>query len=338
MDKLGVGLIGLGAISPHHITGLEQVQDRARIVAVCDVDGDKAKKVAQELGAEAYTDHEKLLANDKIDIVDLILPHNLHFPIAMQSMEAGKHVLVEKPMTVKSSQALQLVEKSKELNLKFTVAENTRFVDAYVQGQEVIKNELGTPRLIKTFISGSEVYRLVDASLWKGRKDGSCGGVIIDSGAHSFYLLKWLFGEILDVQTFMEKLIPESQVEDNTVVAGHLKCGAIFMMEVCFTAELPWNEQLEFYGSEGAYIVNQLLNPPVRIYKGKKDLEGSTLPDVPFKPIRWKYDSIGAGAADFVNAVWEDRPTLVDPMDGYYAVKVIEKAYESGSLGQPVKI
>lgn len=336
--KIGIGVIGVGAISRHHFTGYKNVSDRANVVAICDIDPVKAEQAAKDNGAKCYTDYHQLLNDPDVDAVDIILPHTLHYPVAKDCILAKKHVLMEKPMTVVSADALDLIHLAQANGVKFTVAENTRFIAGYTDTENIIHNDIGDIRFVRTFISGTEVYRLVNTDLWKGRIDGSGGGSIIDAGAHSFFLLKWMFGEIEDVQVFKEKLVPQSQVEDNAIVAGHFKKGGIFAVETSFTVEAPWNERLEVYGSTGTVIVDQLRNPPVVIYHGRPDVEGSTVATVPYNPTGWKYVSIAAGASDFVNAIWEDRPTKVNPMDGYYAVRVIEKAYESASLGAPVKI
>ncbi len=188
---------------------------------------------------------------------------------------------------------------------------------------------LGEPRLIRTLISGSEVERLSDTTSWKGRRDGTIGGAIFDAGPHSFYLLKWLFGAIAGVQAVQHRLIPASEVKDHAVVAGRLASGAIFTTEYTFTAEIPWGERCEMYGSEGALIIDQLYNPPALHYRHAHDYEPIPLSTVPYDPRGWKTVSIAAGVADFVHAIADARPPRVDPLDGYYTLLVVEAAYAS---------
>ena len=167
--------------------------------------------------------------------------------------------------------------------------------------------------------------------------DGTGGGAILDAGAHSLYLLKWLVGEIDEVVAYGTKFVDVSQVEDGGIVTGRAKNGAFFSTEFSFIVEAPWNERLEYHGSEGSIIIDQLNNPPAIFYKGGRDIKGTPL-EVEYEPLLWKIKSITDGVKDFVDAIWEDRPPKVDPMDAYYAVKIIEKAYESASAIQPVKI
>jgi predicted dehydrogenase len=337
-DKIGFGLIGLGLISMGHEWAYKQKDDRVEIVALCDIDEKKANRRARKIDANVYLDYRELLADPRVEAVDITLPHTLHYEVAKAALEAKKHVIIEKPITLVSAEALELIQIAQRQDVKFTVAENTRFVAAYIEAENIIKQGiLGEPRLIRTFISGSEVIRLRQTDNWKGRKDGSGGGAIIDAGAHSIYLIKWLAGEIDEVQGYQYKWVEESQVEDNGVVGGRLKNGGLFSTEYSFIVEAPWSERLEFHGDKGSLIIDQIINPPAIYYLGGIDYKG-TLLDVNYDPQMWKINSITDGVKDFVDAVWENRDPLVDPMDGYYAVKVIEKAYESIAIGKPLKV
>ncbi len=333
-ERLGIGIVGLGIISRAHRAGYARVADRATVVAVCDRDGERAAAAAAELGARAYTSLDDLLADPTVEAVDLTLPHDAHYPAARAALAAGRHVLVEKPLALTSDECRSLIEQAREASLTLGVAENTPFVAAYVAVERLLRSgALGEPRLARTLISGSEVARLRDTSLWKGRHAGSGGGAILDAGPHSFYLLRWLLGEPATVRAFHHRLIAESEVDDHAVVAGRMRSGALYTTEYTFTAEIPWGERLELYGSEGSVVVDQLARQPALHFAGADDREGSALPGVPYNPDGWKVDSIAAGVADFVDAVRDGRPPTVSGEDGLHGVLVAERAYESAARG-----
>jgi predicted dehydrogenase len=332
--RLGVGLVGLGIISRAHLAGYARAAEKARVVAVCDQDADRAATVARDLGARAYSSLSALLEDPDVTAVDLTLPHHVHFEATAASLAAGRHVLVEKPFALTSDECRSLISQAHEASLTLGVAENTRFVAAYRTVERLLASgALGEPRLARSFISGSEVARLRDTSLWKGRAAGSGGGAIFDAGPHSFYLLRWLLGELATVRGFHNRLIAESEVDDHAVVAGSLHSGALYSTEFTFTAEIPWGERFELYGSEGSVIVDQLAQPPVIHYAGGDDRDGHPLTEVPYNPGGWKVDSIAAGVADFVDAVREGRAPTVTGEDGLHGVLVAERAYESAAAG-----
>jgi predicted dehydrogenase len=329
-ERIGVGLIGLGSINRAHTVGYLDSSDKARIVAVCDVNAGAVAERAATLGATGYTDYLALLQDPAVEAVDITLPHHLHYRVARAALEHGKHVLVEKPMAGNAAECLELIEIAKRGNRVFTVAENTRFVTAYMEAEKLIRaGTLGEPRLIRTFIYGTEFERLTANDAWFARKADALGGVIIDCGAHSFYLLKWFYGEIASVQAFQAIFVPGSEVEDFAVISGTMTNGAIFSCEFTATAEIPWGERCEIYGSKGSLIIDQLSNPPVVHYRGADDFDGVPIASVAFNPKEWKHQSIADEVKDFVAAIAERRPPAIDPLDGYYAIKVVERSYES---------
>lgn len=335
--RLRVGMIGLGGISYAHEAGFAESAERAVIVAVCDIDDKVARGRAEPYRARAYTSYQELVRDPDIDLVDIALPHSLHHPAALAALENKKHVLIEKPIALTSSEALELIHSASEAGVKFTVAENTRFVTAYLEAEKVIKeNLLGDIRLVRTLIAGSEVARIKDPSSWVGSRAEK--GVILDSGVHTYYLLKWFFGGVRDIQAFSFNILPESEVEDNATLIGHLVNGAQVVSGLSCTAEAPWTERLEVYGSKGTLVVDQLCNPPAMLFLGPEDVDGRPLEGVPYEPLAWKYLSIVEEVKDFVNAVWEDRTPMVDPMDGYHALRVVEAAYVSAAEGRKVAV
>jgi predicted dehydrogenase len=331
---LRIGLAGLGGISRAHLAGYAASEGRAQVVAVCDRDADRADAVARELGARAYADLDDLLADDAVEAVDLTLPHDAHFAAAAAALGAGRHVLCEKPLALTSAECRELIAAARDAGRTLGVAENTRFVTAYVEVEKLLRaGAIGEPRLARTLISGSEVRRLSDPSVWKGRRAGSGGGTIIDAGPHSFYLLRWLLGELETVRAFASRLVAASEVEDHAVVAGRLASGALYTTEYTFTAEIPWGERLELYGSEGSIVVDQLARPPAIRFRGAGDLDGEPLAGVPHAPQTWKRDSIAAGVLDFVDAVLAGREPAVRAEDGLHGVLVAERAYASIAAG-----
>jgi predicted dehydrogenase len=335
-NKVRVGMIGLGGISFSHEAGYNEFAEACEIVALCDINQEEVdNRKAMYPDARGYTRYQDLLADPNVDMVDITAPHTLHYPIAKAALEAGKHVLVEKPITVESAQGEELIALAKREGLKFSVAENTHFITAYLKAEEILKEGLlGDIWSVRSLIAGSEVGRIKDPNLWHGK--APYGGVILDSAVHNFYLYKWLFGGVRDVLGFASKLVPEGEMEDNGLILGHLANGAEFQLNVTCTFEIPWTERLEVYGSKGGMIVDQLADPVVRYYFGSGDIDGTVVPDVPFDPLAWKFNSMVAEVKDFVSAVIGDRSPRVDPEDALYAVKAVEAVEKSIRTKGPV--
>jgi UDP-N-acetyl-2-amino-2-deoxyglucuronate dehydrogenase len=332
--KLRVAILGAGLIAPNHAAGFQEVSNLAQVVAVCDINRENAENLAALFDARIYSDHHELIADPGIDLVDVLLPHHLHHPAAMEVIAAKKHLLLEKPVAVTYQQSMEIYEAAKNAGIHFGIAENTRYIRAYVEAGKIIRSgRLGNITLVRTFLPANERMRLSSGDFW-GKSLSQGGGTLIDSGPHTFYLLKWLFGEIHSLAAFTSQLFKVgSEVEDNADVRGKLTCGADFLSSFSFTAEIPHSERLEVYGTTGSLIVDQLVNPPVKFYAEPVDFDGTPVEGPEYDPMGWHYFSIVEGVKDFVRAVLENRPAAVNPLDCCYAVKVVEKAYESVKNG-----
>jgi len=333
-NKLRVAILGAGLIAPNHAAGFQEVPEQAKVVAVCDINRENAENLAALFDAKIYSDYRELIADPQVDLVDVLLPHHLHYAAAMAVIQAKKHLLLEKPVAVTYKQSLEIYEAAQKAGIHFGVAENTRYIRAYVEAEKMIRaGKLGEITLARTFLPANERIRLSSADFW-GKKSGCGGGTLIDSGPHTFYLLKWLFGEVRELAAFTSQIYKvDSEVEDNADVRGRLANGADFLCSFTFTAEIPHSERLEVYGTTGSLIIDQLANPPVKFYAEPTDFDGTPVEGPEYDPLGWHYFSIVEEVKDFVRTVIEDKPPTVDPLDCCYAVKVIEKAYESARNG-----
>jgi UDP-N-acetyl-2-amino-2-deoxyglucuronate dehydrogenase len=339
-EKLRIGIVGAGLIAPFHATAFQEVGDLAHVTAVCDTDPEAAAEVARMSEARTYREWQELVADPGIDLVDVLLPHHLHKPVALAVIAAGKHLLLEKPVAMTYADALQICAEARRAGVYLGIAENTRFIRAYLAAEKVLKaGELGEILTVRTFLPANERMRLSDPDFW-GRKKAFGGGPLLDSGVHTFYLLKWLFGGVKELVAFTsQKYHLDSEVEDNADVRGVLANEADFLSGFSFTTEVPHAERLEVYGTTGALIIDQLANPVARHYREPTDLDGTALPDVEYDPLGWHFFSVVDGVKDFIHGLVEGRPPTVALEDCCHAVRVSEAAYASAWNGnKPVKV
>ncbi len=325
--SLDIGVIGLGMISPPHLSGFQKAEG-SRLLAVCDRDERKLNEVRSRLNLRGTTDYKELLRDPEVEAVALLLPHQLHFSIAKEAIEAGKHVLVEKPFTIRESEAQELIDLAKRKGVIVALAENTRFVRAYVAAEKMVRNgEFGEIRLVRGFIPDQILDEWADEPEgWKRQPNGAA--VITDCAPHMLYLLIWLFGKIDTVQAIAQRFQKDIDLETHGIIAGKLANGGLFSIEVSSVTEYPRGERVEIYGSKGTLIIDQVLDPPAVFYRGDKDPKGTPVAGVPYDLTGWKRRSIEDGAADFVAAVRAGRQPSISLDDARYTVRLLERAYE----------
>jgi len=329
---VGMGIIGLGLISLSHLSGFQKAEG-SRLVIVCDNDQHKLERVQSSFGVRGTTDYREVLRDREVDAVALLLPHQLHHAIAKEALEAGKHVLVEKPFTIHESEAAELIDLAKRKGLTIALAENTRFVRAYVAAERMMRaNKLGEIRMIRGFIPDQIIDEWLDEpNGWKRQPNGAA--VITDCAPHMLYLLIWYFGRFESLQAISQRFVTDTELETHGIIAGKLANGALFSIEVSSVTEYPRGERVEIYGSAGTLIIDQVLDPPAVFYRGDKDLKGTPLEGVTYDLSGWKRRSIEDGAADFVAAIAAGRHTSISLEDARYTVRLLELAYESIARG-----
>lgn len=331
-DALRIGVVGLGMVSPPHLDGFAEA-DGAEVVVVCDEVAERAEAVQAARGVPAVTDYRDVLADGGVDAVALLLPHQIHYPVARDALEAGKHVYLEKPFTVHEHEAAELIRLAAERGLTLAVAENTRFVDAYLAAEGIVRSgRLGEIRQVRGFIPDQIIDEWADEpDGWKRQPHGAAA--IMDCAPHMLLLLLWLFGDVESLQAIGLPYVPGVALDNLGIIAGRLVTGTLFSVEFSSVTEYPRGERVEIYGAEGTLLIDQVLDPPVVLYRGDTDPKGTPVGEVPYDLARWKRRSIEACARDFVAAVREGRPAAVDLEQARQTVRLVACAYESIARG-----
>lgn len=343
-SRPGVAIVGLGLIARTHAAAYRQLADLVDLVAVCDIDQPKATAFAAEFGGRARTELRDVIADPDVDVVDLILPHHVHVEAAMAVLDAGKHLIIEKPVAGTYAEARAICTRAEEAGVRFMVAENTRYAAAYIAVERLLRaGAIGDVVHARTFLRSNEKAHLSLPGYWRTQY-ALGGGLILDTGAHSFYLLKWLLGEIDEVSAFSTKVFPlPNEIEDTAEVRGRLASGALFSSGFTSVSEVPHSERLELYGTTGGILVDQMSDPVVKVFRGDQDFLGEPVEGVPFGPDAWHpggwhWESVIAEVTDYVRSLVDDRPPLIDAWDTAYAIRVIDAAYESIRTGATVTV
>ncbi len=165
----------------------------------------------------------------------------------------------------------------------------------------------------RTTLRSNEKDHLSQPGYWRTQY-ALGGGLILDTGAHSFYLLKWLLGEFEEVPRLREQAVPARQRDrGHRGGPGHAsRSGAHLSCMFTSVSEVPHSERLELYGTEGGIILDQMADPVVRVFGGHQDFAGEALAGVPYGPDAWHpggwhYESVIAEVTDYVHSLVEGR-------------------------------
>jgi UDP-N-acetyl-2-amino-2-deoxyglucuronate dehydrogenase len=200
MTKLGVAIIGCGAIFPLHAKAISAIKD-VNLLTVVDIDADKATRAGMEYACHATDDYREILNDNRIDVVHLCTPHYLHAEMAVDLLRAGKHVLTEKPIAVDLPSAMRMLEAAEKSSGQLGVVFQNRYNDSSIYIKKMIDSgALGKLLCMKGIVTWHRNESYYKASNWRGRWSTEGGGVLINQTIHSLDLLQWYGGEIKSVK------------------------------------------------------------------------------------------------------------------------------------------
>ncbi|MGB9876294.1 MAG: Gfo/Idh/MocA family protein [bacterium] len=344
MKKLGIGVVGCGAIGPAHAQAAQELEE-TRLVAVCDVREDKARDLAQRFGVDWYTDYEKMLERDDIDIVSICVPSGMHADFGIKAAKAKKHIICEKPLDISLDKCDALIEAAKENNVKLGCIFQRRFTEEI----KFMKGLVEEGRLGKIVLADMDmkIYRsqaYYDSGDWRGtwRLDG--GGCLMNQGVHFVDSFLWIMGPVEWVEAEIGTLAHNIEVEDTAVAILKFKNGAFGAIKATTSAYPGIGARISIAGYKGSAI-------------WKEEPEGSLPGEIAFLEIEGQKKEekeeqrklekgaeegglipfAGAGVfryhllnmRDIIRAIIEDREPLITGEEARKAVELILAIYES---------
>ncbi len=246
-----VAMIGCGGISRAHAQGFRQLSDLFTVRAACDVNVEAANKCAADLpSARVTTDWQEVLGDPEIDAVDILLPHDLHHPVAVAAAEAGKHILLEKPLATTVREGKGIVKAVERAGVACMVAFNERHRWPVRTIKEIVETgRIGEVYLIRTDHNQNPKFA---PKQWYRSKAKSGGGALIGSGIHMLDLLHWFGGEVRYVSAVTRHIPGRVDEEAAACVVVQFADDRIGSLDISWAAPRhPWYQFLVVYGTKG---------------------------------------------------------------------------------------
>ena len=245
----GVGVIGGGSIARAHLNAYRQLPELAKVTALCDLDRKAAESRAAEFGLDAalVTDLGELCARRDVDAVDICLPIKAHLDAILAAVRAGKHVIVEKPMTLNLEEAKTAVRAAREGRVTLMVAQDQRFRPKHTKMRELM------PRLGKIVCARADINQDGEAILAPGHWHFDHRGSLLAIGVHVLDLLRFLIGDVRQVSCFERNLLVKMRGNDVAVAILEFECGAVGTLMCTWASKgAPWHDSIIVQGSRGA--------------------------------------------------------------------------------------
>ncbi len=347
MKKLGFGIIGLGAIADFHARAIKEL-DGCELVNCYHYREERANEFAKKHGCTAYTDLDKFLADDRLDIVAIATPSGAHLDGALAAAKAKKHVIIEKPLEITKDRCTQIINACKEHNVKLAGIFQSRFFDS----SKILKEAIEKGRFGKIVMADAQVkwYRsqaYYDSAAWRGTWALDGGGALMNQSIHAIDLLLWLVGDVSEVFAFADTLSHERiEVEDTAVAVLRFNSGAMGVIEGTTSAYPGFLKRLEILGTKGSAILEE---ESIIAWQFEDEEPG----DEEIRKTFLDSTETGGGAADplaighhghtrnfasFVKSIREDSPVEVSGFEARRSVELIEAIYRSAKSGKKIEL
>jgi predicted dehydrogenase len=332
----GFAVIGSGLWGGLHARVYSEAE-HAGLVAVCDLDKDRASELGSKFGAEYYTDLDKMLSREDIDAVSIVTPDFAHVDIALAAIRAGKHVLVEKPLATTSADCRRIIDAAATAGVKLMVDFHNRWSPPFCSAKTSIeRGEVGSVRLIYYRLNDT-IFVPTEMLSWAGRST-----VQWFIGSHSLDTVTWLIGDKVEsVYAVSRSVVLKDKGVDTPdfyEVILEFANGAVAVVENCWILpnSLPniIDLKCEIVGSEGALYVDGSSHRVLERYTQDK----GWYPDVLVMPeIRGKQMGFAAESIrHFIDCVVQDKEPSVTGEDGLSVTELIEAIERSAANGAKV--
>jgi UDP-N-acetyl-2-amino-2-deoxyglucuronate dehydrogenase len=336
-EDIGLGLIGCGRVAPRHAQSIQQLP-AARLVAVADVVKSRAERFGREYNAKVFTDYRYLLDCQEIQVINICTPSGLHAKIAIEAAQAGKHIVVEKPIALSLEDADQLIEAARTANVKLCVVlQNRHNPPMRDLHRAVTAGALGRILLGNATVRWYRPQEYYEDG-WHGTW-AMDGGALMNQSIHHIDALQWLMGEVDNVFAYTATLAHKMEAEDTGVAVLHFTNGALGSIE---GSTITFPENLEgsvaVFGERGsAKIGGTALNRKV-LWKidGQLEHERELLSRDQVDPPSVYGTSHQAVLADMLTAIREDHQPETNGTAARTSLALVLAIYESARSGVPV--
>lgn len=333
MEKVKIGVIGLGGVAQLvHLPNLSKIQN-AELTAVAEINKNRLQTIGDKFNVkQRFNNYQDMLDKSDIEAVIVATPTSTHKEIAIDCLNAGKDVLVEKPLARTFNEAKQIVDAAKKSKRKLMVGMNLRYrPDTMLLRSFLNSDEIGDPFYIKC----GWIRKQSSSEKWFTKKEESGGGVIIDLGVHILDLALWLmdYPEVLSVsaQNFFHYT---KNVEDTSICCVKCKNSSVISMEVSWSLPVEKDHfYLDVFGTKGSFSSN-----PFRLLKKVENDYINLTPALPDNPTVLFKKSYLNELKSFLGAIKGLNPVFSPGEEAMQRMKIIEAMYESADKKHEIKL
>jgi len=336
-QKIKFALIGCGSVLKKHAESINRIK-KAKLVAVCDIDSERAKEYGREYKVPYYTNPDKMVENEDINVISILTPSGSHVQIAMNLIKHKKHYVIEKPLALRLEDADTLIKACDESNVKLFVVQQNRFNPPIKKLKEAIdKNKFGKLVLGTVRVRWCRTQEYYDQKKWRGTW-ALDGGVFTNQASHHIDMLVWMMGDVEKVMAISATRLTKIEVEDTGVAILKFNNGALGIVEAT-TATRPKDLEgsISILGEKGSVEISGFYMNELKTWNFLNDDEkanniletyGKT-PEI----FAWNHYEF---LRDVVDSILNNKKGLIDGLEARKSLELINAIYEAVETSQEI--
>lgn len=343
----GFGIVGCGMIAGFHARAIEDLRG-ARLAACFDERHAAARRFAEKEGCRAYPSLAEMLRDPDVDIVTICTPSGAHMDPAVASAEAGKHVIVEKPLEITLKRCDRIIDVCRRKKVKLSTIFPSRFHDSAVEMKRAVDaGRFGKLTVGDAYVKWYRSQQYYDSGQWRGTWELDGGGALMNQAIHSVDLLTWLMGPAAEIRAQTATLAHKRiAVEDVAVATLRFANGALGVIEASTAIYPGYLKRIELHGTRGTAVMEE---EDIATW----DFDAKDRRDASIRRKMRQRSSTGGGASDpsaighhghlrqfqdCLKAIKQNRPPAIDGREGRRSVEIILGIYKAAESGRPVAL
>ncbi len=342
MNRTKVAILGAGFIADIHLECYHRFIPEAEVVAVYARHADKAKAFADKYHIPQWYDNfEKAITDSGCEVVDICLPNFLHAQATLKAAQAGKHIIIEKPLAVTLEEADAMIAACKQNKVKLMYAEELCFAPKYERARHLVKEgAVGQIYMLKQAEKHSGPH-----SDWFYDINQAGGGVIMDMGCHALAWFRWMLGnaKVESVYATMGTVLHQGRTrgEDNAVIIVEFENGVTAIAEDSWAKHGGMDDRCEIYGTGGVIYADLFMGNAAITYSqkgyGYAMEKADTTQGWSFTVFEEVFNQgYPHELKHFIDCVQHDKTPLVTGEDGRAVLEIIYAAYASAGSGKKI--
>ncbi len=351
-EKLRFGIVGCGVIGPTHAEAIAHLPE-ATLVSMADAKLEQAQSLAQKYQASAYASLQEMLASEQLDVVNICTPSGMHGEHACQAMQAGCHVIVEKPMEITRQRLDEMLRVQQETGRKLAVISQHRFDEATMKIHALVEEKaFGRLVLGNAIVPWWRSQQYYDSGAWRGTWELDGGGILMNQSIHSIDVLQWLMGPVKSIYAYTDTLAHRMETEDVAVAVLRFANGALGTISATTGAYPGVTTQIQICGDQGSAVIE---NDKLAFLSLARDAQEEVGPygsksttltatsttqqsGTASNPAALAATTHMLQIADMIRAIRENGQPLVDGNAARHPVDIILGVYESARTRKEVTL